>query len=77
MRIRERRPWWHSASRCAARQRFVVETPLIWFDKTKTWAMAEKLGREALVEIIREAIRTAALPGQGRRSVGRLLYAAP
>ncbi len=32
--------------------RFVIETPLMWIDKAQTWALAEKLGGEALVELI-------------------------
>jgi len=35
-------------------RRFVVETPLMWRDKAATWALAERLGGRALVELIRE-----------------------
>ena len=34
--------------------RFVLETPLMWIDKAATWAMAERLGGAALVELIRD-----------------------
>jgi 7-cyano-7-deazaguanine synthase len=34
-------------------QRFVIETPLMWIDKSQTWALAESLGGAALVELIR------------------------
>ena len=34
--------------------RFVVHTPLMWRDKAATWALAEALGGEALVEIVRD-----------------------
>ncbi|MGZ5195870.1 MAG: 7-cyano-7-deazaguanine synthase QueC [Ramlibacter sp.] len=34
-------------------QRFVVETPLMWIDKAQTWALAEQLGGDALVGLIR------------------------
>ncbi len=34
--------------------RFVIETPLMWLDKAKTWGMAEALGGGVLVELIRE-----------------------
>lgn len=34
--------------------RFAVETPLMWRDKAETWALAEALGGEPLVEIVRE-----------------------
>ena len=33
--------------------RFVLHTPLMWIDKAATWELAEKLGGEALVELIR------------------------
>jgi 7-cyano-7-deazaguanine synthase len=39
-------------------RRFVVEMPLMWLDKTATWAMAEELGGPALVELIRERTHT-------------------
>jgi 7-cyano-7-deazaguanine synthase len=32
--------------------RFVIHTPLMWIDKAQTWALAEKLGGEALVSLI-------------------------
>jgi 7-cyano-7-deazaguanine synthase len=34
-------------------RRFVVDTPLMWIDKARTWALAEALGGGALVELIR------------------------
>jgi len=34
--------------------RFVIHTPLMWRDKAATWALARRLGGEALVELIRE-----------------------
>jgi 7-cyano-7-deazaguanine synthase len=34
--------------------RFVIETPLMWRDKAATWALAEALGGQALVELIVE-----------------------
>lgn len=33
-------------------KRFVVDTPLMWIDKAETWALAENLGGEALVDAI-------------------------
>ena len=33
--------------------RFVIETPLMWIDKAATWALADALGGELLVELIR------------------------
>jgi 7-cyano-7-deazaguanine synthase len=35
-------------------QRFVVHTPLMWIDKAATWALAQSLGGDALVDVIRE-----------------------
>ena len=34
-------------------RRFVLETPLMWRDKAATWALAHRLGGDALVELIR------------------------
>ncbi|HMK68344.1 MAG TPA: 7-cyano-7-deazaguanine synthase QueC [Stellaceae bacterium] len=34
--------------------RFVLHTPLMWLDKAETWALAEELGGEPLVELILE-----------------------
>lgn len=38
--------------------RFVLHTPLMWIDKTQTWELAERLGGESLVEIIRTDTHT-------------------
>jgi 7-cyano-7-deazaguanine synthase len=46
--------------------RFVIETPLMWVDKSGTWALAKELGGEALVELILEESHTCYL---GDRSV--------
>lgn len=35
-------------------RRFVLDTPLMWRDKAATWALAEELGGQALVDLIRE-----------------------
>lgn len=35
-------------------RRFVLHTPLMWIDKAGTWALAERLGGRALVELVRE-----------------------
>jgi len=34
--------------------RFVIETPLMWFDKAQTWSLAHELGGTSLTELIRE-----------------------
>lgn len=38
--------------------RFVVETPLMWVDKAGTWALARKLGGDALVRLVRDETHT-------------------
>ena len=38
--------------------RFVLETPLMWIDKAQTWHLAESLGGDPLVELIREETHT-------------------
>ena len=35
--------------------RFVLHTPLMWIDKAQTWAMAEDLGGENFVSLIKES----------------------
>ena len=34
--------------------RFVLETPLMWIDKSQTWSLAARLGGTALVDLIRD-----------------------
>ena len=38
--------------------RFVLETPLMWIDKAQTWALAERLGGQPLIDLIRERTLT-------------------
>jgi 7-cyano-7-deazaguanine synthase len=38
--------------------RMIVETPLMWLDKAQTWILAEELGGNRLVELIREETHT-------------------
>ena len=38
--------------------RLVVHTPLMWLDKAQTWSMAQALGGEALVELVRSGTHT-------------------
>ncbi len=38
--------------------RLVIETPLMWINKAQTWAMARRLGGEALVSLIRDHTHT-------------------
>lgn len=39
-------------------QRFVIQTPLMWIDKAATWALAEQLGGDHLLKIIKEHTHT-------------------
>ena len=50
-------------------RRFVIETPLMWIDKAATWAMAHRLGGDALVELIVEDTHTCYLGDRGQRHV--------
>ena len=47
-------------------RRFVLHTPLMWFDKAETWALAEEIGGIALVNLVREETHTCYL---GEREV--------
>jgi 7-cyano-7-deazaguanine synthase len=38
--------------------RFVLHTPLMWIDKAETWRLAETLGGEPLIALIREETHT-------------------
>ena len=38
--------------------RSIVHTPLMWLDKAQTWSMAEMLGGQALVDLIRTGTHT-------------------
>jgi 7-cyano-7-deazaguanine synthase len=46
-------------------RRFVVETPLMWLDKADTWRLAQHLGGDVLVELVRVETHTCYL---GERS---------
>jgi 7-cyano-7-deazaguanine synthase len=39
-------------------KRFVIDTPLMWIDKAQTWALAERLGGQSLVDLIVEDTHT-------------------
>jgi 7-cyano-7-deazaguanine synthase len=49
-------------------RRFVIHTPLMWLDKAQTWALAQRLGGERLVALIRTDTHSCYL---GDRSVER------
>lgn len=38
--------------------KFVIHTPLMWIDKAQTWELADTLGQEALVDLIKEETHT-------------------
>ena len=44
-----------------------IETPLMWFDKAQTWALAEQLGGEALVDLTVEHTHTCYLGDRTHR----------
>jgi 7-cyano-7-deazaguanine synthase len=39
-------------------RRFLLETPLMWLDKARTWQLAQELGGDTLVELIRAETHT-------------------
>jgi len=47
--------------------RFVIHTPLMWRDKAATWALAQALGGDALVELILEETHSCYLGDRSRR----------
>ncbi|MBO0710485.1 MAG: 7-cyano-7-deazaguanine synthase QueC [Acetobacteraceae bacterium] len=48
-------------------RRFVLETPLMWRDKAAIWALAQRLGDAALVELIVEQTHTCYLGQRTKR----------
>ena len=48
-------------------KRFLIDTPLMWIDKAATWAMAETLGGQALVDLIIEHTHTCYLGDREHR----------
>lgn len=46
---------------------FVIETPLMWIDKSATWALSHKLGGDELVDLIVEESHTCYLGVRSRR----------
>jgi 7-cyano-7-deazaguanine synthase len=47
--------------------RFVIHTPLMWLDKKATWALARKLGGNALVTMIRDETHSCYLGDRSHR----------
>ena len=48
-------------------KRFLIETPLMWIDKAATWAMAQSLGGQPLVNLIIEHTHTCYLGDREHR----------
>ena len=48
-------------------KRFLIETPLMWIDKAATWAMAQQLGGQPLVDLIVEHTHTCYLGDRQHR----------
>lgn len=48
-------------------RRLLIETPLMWIDKADTWALAEQLGGQALVDLIVEHSHTCYLGDREHR----------
>ena len=48
-------------------KRFLIETPLMWIDKADTWALADSLGGQALVDLIIEHTHTCYLGDREHR----------
>ena len=46
---------------------FTIETPLMWLTKAETWALAERLGGEAFVDLVIEETHTCYRGERGRR----------
>ena len=47
--------------------RFVVETPLMWIDKSATWALAEHAGGQAFIDLVLEYTHTCYLGDRSQR----------
>jgi 7-cyano-7-deazaguanine synthase len=47
--------------------RVVIETPLMWIDKTGTWKLAQQIGGDALVALITDETHTCYLGDRSTR----------
>ena len=47
--------------------RFVIDTPLMWIDKAQTWALADQLGGQALIDLVIENTHTCYLGDREHR----------
>ncbi len=48
-------------------RRFLLETPLMWIDKAQTWALAERLGGQVLIDLVVEQTHTCYLGDRSQR----------
>jgi 7-cyano-7-deazaguanine synthase len=48
-------------------RRFVIETPLMWIDKAATWTLAQELGGDPLVDLIKESTHTCYLGDRSKK----------
>ena len=48
-------------------RRFTIETPLMWLSKAQTWRLAEDLGGEPLIDLIRDETHTCYLGNRTQR----------
>jgi 7-cyano-7-deazaguanine synthase len=55
-----------SALRLGMSTQLQIETPLMWLDKAATWRLADQLGGEALMELIRTETHTCYLGERGQ-----------
>lgn len=55
-----------SAINLGMASQFIIETPLMWIDKADTWRLAETLGGQALIELIRNDTHTCYLGERGK-----------
>jgi 7-cyano-7-deazaguanine synthase len=46
--------------------RLNIETPLMWIDKAQSWRLAESLGGNALIDLIRQDTHTCYLGERGQ-----------
>jgi len=49
--------------------RFIIHTPLMWIDKSATWAMAEEIGGDVIIGLIMEYTHTCYLGDRSNRHV--------
>ena len=48
-------------------RRFVIHTPLMWIDKAQTFALAQEIGGDALIDLLVEETHTCYLGDRSQR----------